>query len=395
MTAKSHLVTFTNLFPSAARPTHGVFVAERVRRLRDALDASLQVICPIPSLPRFWPRRPSDRVFEAIPDHETWQGVAVQHVRYRHWPGMSESAQAARIVRASRPAVAAAAAGCSAVVDAHYVYPDGVAALELASELGVPCFVTARGSDLNVLAKRPAIARQIRRWAGTAAGLFAVSEPLRRLFVEVAGLPEDAVQLARNGVDFDLFHPGDEDTARDSLGLPRGIPLVAGVGRLVPGKGFHTMARALRLLPDEVHFAVAGAGPEAQRLRALAPEGRLHLLGARSREEVAALLRGADLLVLPSEREGWPNVVTEALASGTPVIAGWWNSRHLDRPACRSVGKGRRSPGLRTRGRAFPPRALESGRGPRIRSAFQLGSADRSLEVPFRCSRGRSLNCVR
>jgi teichuronic acid biosynthesis glycosyltransferase TuaC len=289
VTAKSHLVTFTNLFPSAARPTHGVFVAERVRRLRDALDASLQVICPIPSLPRFWPRRPSDRVFEVIPDHETWQGVA--------------------------------AAGCSAVVDAHYVYPDGVAALELASELGVPCFVTARGSDLNVLAKRPAIARQIRRWAGTAAGLFAVSEPLRRLFVEVAGLPEDAVQLARNGVDFDLFHPGDEDTARDSLGLPRGIPLVAGVGRLVPGKGFHTMARALRLLPDEVHFAVAGAGPEAQRLRALAPEGRLHLLGARSREEVAALLRGADLLVLPSEREGWPNVVTEALASGTPVIA--------------------------------------------------------------------------
>jgi teichuronic acid biosynthesis glycosyltransferase TuaC len=321
VTSAPHLVTFTNLYPSAARPTHGIFVAERVRRLRAALGASHEVICPIPGLPRFWPRRPADRVFDSLPEREASGGATLRHVRYRHWPGLSERAQAERMFRACREVVASAVHGQAAVIDAHYVYPDGVAALRLAAELGVPCFVTARGSDLNVLAQRPAIARQIRAWAGSAAGLFAVSEPLRRLFVEIAGVSDDAVELARNGVDFEIFRPGDEDEARDALGLPRGVPLVAGVGRLVPGKGFHTMARALRLLPEEVHFAVAGAGPEAERLRAVAPEGRLHLLGARSREEVAALLRGADVLVLPSEREGWPNVVTEALASGTPVVA--------------------------------------------------------------------------
>lgn len=321
MTVGPHIVTFTNLYPSAARPTHGTFVAERVRRLRDALGASLEVICPIPSLPRFWPRRPAERIFDELPEHEVWEGVPVRHVRYRHWPGMSENAQAERIVRACRAPVAAAVDGRPAILDAHYVYPDGVAALRIAAEVGVPCFVTARGSDLNVLAQRPAIARQIRDVAGAAAGLFAVSEPLCRVFAEVAGLPGTAVTLARNGVDFDFFRPGDEDAGRDALGLPRGVPLVAGVGRLVPGKGFHTMARALRLLPTEVQFAVAGAGPEAARLRALAPEGRLHLLGARSREDVVRLLQAADLLVLPSEREGWPNVVTEALACGTPVIA--------------------------------------------------------------------------
>ncbi len=322
MTPSPHVVTFTNLFPSAARPTHGVFVAERVRRLRDALGATLEVLCPVPALPRFWPRRPSERVYDALSAHETWEGIGLRHVRYRHWPGMSETAQAERIVRASADAFTSAVGGRTAVVvDAHYVYPDGVAALRLAAELGVPCFVTARGSDLNVLGQRPALARQIRASVKTAAGLFAVSEPLCRLFADIAGVPRDAVQLARNGVDFDLFRPGDEDAARDALGLPRGLPLVAAVGRLVPGKGFHTMARALRLLPEEVHFAVAGSGPEARRLRALAPEGRLHLLGARSRADVATLLRAADVLVLPSEREGWPNVVTEALASGTPVIA--------------------------------------------------------------------------
>ena len=57
------------------------------------------------------------------------------------------------------------------------------------------------------------------------------------------------------------------------------------------------------------------------RLEALAPAGRLHLLGALVPDQIAELLRAADLLVLPSEREGWPNVVTEALASGVPVVA--------------------------------------------------------------------------
>ncbi len=81
------------------------------------------------------------------------------------------------------------------------------------------------------------------------------------------------------------------------------------------------MARALRELPDAVHFAVAGDGPERARLEALSPPGRLHLLGSLDVDGVATLYRAADLLVLPSEREGWPNVVTEALAAGLPVVA--------------------------------------------------------------------------
>lgn len=317
----SGIVTFTNLFPSAALPRHGLFVQERMRRVRAALGCAWQVVCPVPQVPRLWPKRTIDRLFASMPSEEVVDDVVVHHPRYRHLPGLSLRAQARRMADGARARLAEVCAGGRVVVDAHYVYPDGVAALTLARELDLPCFVTARGSDLNVLAEDPRVAAQLQATVAGATRLFAVSEPLRRRFASVAGLPLERVELARNGVDLDRFRPGDAEAARRELGLPAQVALVAGVGRLVPAKGFHLMVRALRSLPSEVHFALVGAGPERARLEALAPPGRLHLLGSRSPDEVATLLRAADLLVLPSEREGWPNVVTEALAAGVPVVA--------------------------------------------------------------------------
>jgi glycosyltransferase involved in cell wall biosynthesis len=314
-------VTFTNLYPSRVRPAHGVFVRERMRRVVERLGCGFEVVCPLPRVPRLLPRRAIDRLLDTVADEERVDGVRVRHPRYLHLPGLSEAAQARRMAEGARAAVEDACRQRPVVLDAHYVYPDGVAALRLARELDLPCFVTARGTDLNVLGARPKVRRQLRELASGAAGLFAVSEPLRRRFVEVAGVPDEAVVLARNGVDLELFHPGDQAAARRHFGLPEEVALVVGVGRLIEEKGFHLIARALRSLPAAVHLALVGTGPERGRLEALAPPGRLHLLGARPPAEVAELLRAADLLVLPSVREGWPNVVTEALASGVPVVA--------------------------------------------------------------------------
>jgi glycosyltransferase involved in cell wall biosynthesis len=69
-----------------------------------------------------------------------------------------------------------------------------------------------------------------------------------------------------------------------------------------------------------VQLVLAGDGPERHRLLA-AGGARVRCLGSLAPDQVAQALRAADLLVLPSEREGWPNVVTEALASGLRVVA--------------------------------------------------------------------------
>jgi len=321
MSERLRIVTFTNLFPSAAAPQHGSFVQERMQRVVDGQpDLELVVVSPVPAVPRLLARGEA-AALRRSPAHEDVAGTAVHHPRYFHLPGLSLGRQAERMAAAALPLVRELAAGRRCVLDAHYVYPDGVAAVRIATELRLPCLVTARGTDVNVLAGREAVAAQVRATMPAAYALLAVSAALRERFAAAAGVALERVEEVRNGVDLARFHPGDRRTARAELDLPPRAPLVLGVGRLVRSKGFHLAAAALSLLPAPAALVLVGDGPERARLQRLAPAGRLHLLGSRGRDDVARALRACDVLVLPSAREGWPNVVTEALASGLPVVA--------------------------------------------------------------------------
>lgn len=95
------------------------------------------------------------------------------------------------------------------------------------------------------------------------------------------------------------------------------------MGRLHPNKDFHTLLRAVALLPGDVHLSLAGEGPERGALEALAKElgitARMTFLGWR--QDVGALLAGAEMLVVPSRIEPLGNVVLEGFSAGRPVIA--------------------------------------------------------------------------
>lgn len=313
------VLTFTNLFPSTVMPTHGVFVQERMRRvMRKLPDCDWQVVAPVPTVAWFV-RRGLYRRWHDVPAAETQDGTTVHHPRFKHWPGLSMRQQADAVASGAFELVQRLCAGRRAVLDAHYLWPDGVAAAAIARRLQLPYVLTARGTDVNVVANDRAIARRIAEAAAGAAACFGVSTPLCERFARVAGLPRPFVQLARNGVDLERFRPGDAAAARAELGLPAGVPLLLGVGRLVPSKGFLVAAHVLAHLPD-VHLVLIGEGPERAAI-AGAGGGRVHLLGGQPPDRVALAYRASDLFVLPSEREGWPNVVTEALASGLRVVA--------------------------------------------------------------------------
>lgn len=315
----TRVVTFTNLFPSAELPTHGLFVHERMQRVAAAGGFRWSVVAPVPQVAWFL-RTASYQRWARLPAAEVWQGVDVVHPRYRHWPGLSLRRQARAMAAGARAVVARLCAEGPLVLDAHYLWPDAVAAGLLAKEFGVPFTMTARGSDLNVLANDPVVAAGIAEAAGRAAACCAVSRALGDRFAAVAGLPRSRVLDVRNGVDLQRFRPGDRAAARAALGLPAQGRLLLGVGRLVSGKGFVHAAAALRELPADVQLVLVGDGPERAAIAA-AGGARVHCLGTRGPDAVATACRAADLFVLPSEREGWPNVVTEALGAGLPVVA--------------------------------------------------------------------------
>jgi glycosyltransferase involved in cell wall biosynthesis len=209
------------------------------------------------------------------------------------------------------------------LIDAHYCYPDGVAAVLLGRSLGKPVVITARGTDVNLIPEYRAPRRLVRWAAAQAAGLIAVSEALRERLIEL-GVPGSRIQVLRNGMDLDLFAPQDRASARRELGLDTDGPIVLSVGPPVPLKGVDLVIRATAALRD-TKLIIVGEKPETTVLRRLAQDlylgERVRFLGSMSQQRLATVYNAADVLVLASAREGFPNVLLEALACGTPVIA--------------------------------------------------------------------------
>jgi len=214
-------------------------------------------------------------------------------------------------------------------IDAHYLYPDGVAAMWLAREAGLPVVITARGSDASQLPRFTFPRRLIGAALREADALIAVSAGLAAGLNSLGAAP-GKVTVLRNGVDLAAFAPpADRATLRAELGLSG--PVILSVGHLIERKAHHHAIGALAELPG-ASLLIAGEGPERRALAALAERlgvaARVHMLGARPHAELAKLYGAADALVLASTREGWANVMLEAMACGTPVVAGpAWGSR--------------------------------------------------------------------
>ena len=207
------------------------------------------------------------------------------------------------------------------LIDAHYFYPDGVAAVMLGRHFRKPVTITARGTDINLIPQYAAPRRMILWAAEQAAGLITVCQALKDSLVEL-GIAEDRVRVLRNGVDLALFRPGDREAARRRFDLEQ--PTMLSVGYLIPRKGHDIVIKALPNLP-EMRLLIAGDGPDEGDLRSLADRlgvaDRVRFLGRVPHERLAELYTAADILVLASSREGWANVLLEAMACGTPVVA--------------------------------------------------------------------------
>jgi glycosyltransferase involved in cell wall biosynthesis len=329
-----NILVFTSLWPNVEQSGFGLFVKHRVAELARLSGVKIRVVAPIPYFPKqfqsqnFWPEQ--WRRAARIPEHEMIAGIETYHPRhlvtpkigmslYGRWMASGAEATVKRL-HAERPID---------VIDAHYVYPDGYAAVLLAERLNVPVVITARGADINLFSQMPLIRPLIRKALTRADGVIAVSRALKRRMIEL-GVEADKIAVISNGVDREVFYPRNQVEMRRKLGLDLQSRIIITVGALVPVKGFDRLIDAMALMRHSMRDAnaklyVVGEGPQRAALESRIAKRDLDscvfLVGQRPQSELAEWYSAADLFCLASHREGCPNVVIEAMACGLPVVA--------------------------------------------------------------------------
>lgn len=329
--AKSpRIIVYCSLFPSAAAPTAGIFIRERMFRVARCLPIVVvapQAWSPFDALVRRL--RPGFRPM-AI-GHETMDGIEVHRPRYFSLPGVLKRYDGWFMARATLPAVRRIHERFGAtLLDAHFLYPDGWAATRIGRALGLPVTITLRGSKDEWLVDTDRRARLVEAMR-SATRLFAVSQALVRNVVERLGIDRAKVSVIGNGVDLDKFAPVDRAEARRRLGIAASARVLVGVGNLIPTKGFQRvipLLPALRARHPGLVFLIVGGGASQGDLRgeleALAREhgvaDAVRLCGRQPQETLKWYYGAADVFAQATEFEGWSNVLLEAMACGLPVV---------------------------------------------------------------------------
>lgn len=316
-------ITFSTLYPSSARPRHGIFVEQRLRHLLETGKVESRVVAPSAWFPSGHPRFGEWGMFGRVPCEEERHGLPICHPHYVLLPKVGMSLAPLTIALAARPVLARLAReGFDFdVIDAHYLYPEGVAAAILGRWFHKPVIATILGDDVITLPKFRLPRRMILWAVARCSAVTSVCQALKDRLVEV-GAPAGKIRVVLNGVDLDLFRPVDREAVRRRFGLSGRVLIT--VGHVTGRKGQHLVVEALPHLPDTTYL-IAGDGwmeePLRERARELGVADRVRFLGHVEHEELRDWFGAADALVLPSSREGIANVLVEAMACGTPVVA--------------------------------------------------------------------------
>ncbi|MEM3137472.1 MAG: glycosyltransferase [Thermofilaceae archaeon] len=220
------------------------------------------------------------------------------------------------------------------LVHAHFAYPEGLVGYLAAVKVGKPLIITVHGYDILTepsigygvrLSKRYDFL--VRKVLNAADAVICNSRALYREVRRIAK-SKDKVHLIFNGVDLKRFNPNiDLLEARRRLGLLLDHFLVFTVRPHAPKYGIEYMIRAIPYVVsrrEDVLFVVGGEGPQRryheELAKGLGVADRIIFTGAIPQAFLHLYYAACDVVIVPSLQEAWGLVVTEALASGKPVI---------------------------------------------------------------------------
>ncbi|WP_371375773.1 glycosyltransferase [Thalassotalea aquiviva] len=299
---------FTSLYPNPVNPYLGTFNFQQYSLL--AKQVELNIVVPIPWL--MWVKNLGKFRQLTTPSHITY-------FPFFHIPKVLQSFNSFflffSVLLSIKPARVLAK---SDMVIASFALPDGVCCALLKKLFGFKLLIQCLGTDVNYHSEK-AFNKTLLRWAFKQAdGVFTVSKNLQTKVTNI--LPGVRVKTIYNGVNFDKFQLKE---ARPKT--PRTILFI---GNLIPTKGVFELIDAANILlksNPSLRFQFIGNGPEFNNLKKQAAElnisSYIDFLGHQNHDKIVSFIQLADVLILPSHREGVPNVIVEAIACGTPVVA--------------------------------------------------------------------------
>ena len=317
------ILTFTNLYPDSRRPRHGVFVEQRLLKLVSSGRVEARVVCPVP-----WCPLPLDKSFPQyrirnIPFKEVRKGIVIYRPRYWVVPGLTSYINPWSMARAGISVIRKILKKefNFDVIDAQFIYPDGIAGALIAKKISKPITLTARGSDVNVALREFIPKKWFCLVMERVEAFISVSLALQKGLVEV-GVDPLRIHVIRNGVDLEIFKDRDRLQLKKRLGFHN--QTILSVGNLVEEKGHHLVIQAIAKLP-QIQLVVIGSGAQLSFLKEEAVKlrvaDRIRWVAHVDQSELADYYSAAEVTVLASSREGMPNVLLESLACGTPVVA--------------------------------------------------------------------------
>lgn len=324
------ILTISSVFPNKNLPFTGLFVYERMKHVAE--KSQVLVVAPVPWSPFDGIIRRFKKKFRpARPGKEIRGGLEVRYIRFFCLPGIFKFLDGyLYYLSIVKPVAGLIKKNNIDLIDVHFAYPDGFAAMLLAKKMGLPFCVTLRGTELPY-SKSFYRSWQMRWVFKQAAKNISVSRSLSRVALQLGASPEK-IKIIPNGINTDIFYPRSRSRARELLGIEKNATIILSVGGLVKRKGFHRIIRHLPQLRngiDNLQFLLVGGGSvegdyssELQALvKELQLEGVVRFEGLQPPESLPDYYAASDLFVLATANEGWPNVIVESLACGIPVVA--------------------------------------------------------------------------
>jgi len=322
------VLLITNLFPNPEEPNRGVFVFNMVNEIAKMVD--LTIISPLPWFPKWRILKVFRKwhAFSMVPRAYTIRGQNVLCPKYLAIP-KAGWLHSFFLFMTLLPIVRRLHKNKQFdLINAHWLFPDGVASYWVSKILKIPLVSSARGCDVNLYLthklRRPQILGSLRH-----ANKITVVSEAQKETISKAGIAELKINTIKNGIDVEKFRVRDKERCRIELKIDKNIISILFVGQLVPVKGLDYLIDAAHRLnsagTNNFVITVIGAGPLKtqfeRKIKETGLENIFAFLGEQPHDKLSLWYGACDLLCLPSIREGCPNVVMEALSSGRPVVA--------------------------------------------------------------------------